>query len=132
MKEELAAGLGEGQITEFVEDNKVHAGEIFGETTLAAGAGFALQPIDQVDNGIEAASGRAADAGSRDGYGEMRLAGAGSPDQHGVALLGEKSASRQVADLRLVDWRAGKVEVVDVPGLRRGRLLASGNLAMVS
>ena len=49
----------------------------------------------------------------------MRLAGAGSPDQHGVALLGEKGAARQIADLRLVDWRASKVEVVDVFGQRQ-------------
>ena len=31
MKEQLAAGLSEGQIAEFVENNEVHAGEIFGE-----------------------------------------------------------------------------------------------------
>ena len=45
MREELAAGLGEGQIAEFVEDNKVHASEIFGEAVLAPGAGFALQGL---------------------------------------------------------------------------------------
>ena len=39
MKEELAAGLREGQVAELIEDNKIHAGEIFGEAALAAGAG---------------------------------------------------------------------------------------------
>jgi hypothetical protein len=29
----------------------------------------------------------------------MRLAGAGSADQHGVALLGEEGPARQIADL---------------------------------
>jgi hypothetical protein len=58
MEEQLAPGLREGQVAEFVEDNKVHAGEIFGEAALAAGAGFALQPVDKVDDGIEAATGR--------------------------------------------------------------------------
>jgi hypothetical protein len=77
MKEELAAGLGERQVSEFVEDNKVHAGEIFGEAALAASAGFTLQPVDQAGDGVEAATGGAADAGPGDGYGEMRLAGAG-------------------------------------------------------
>jgi hypothetical protein len=62
----------------------------------------------------------------------MRLAGAGSADQHGIALFGQKGAARQIADQRLIDRRAGEVEVPDVPGLRRGRLLASGSLAMVS
>src|SRR6202040_2064776 len=79
MKEQLAAGLSEGQIAEFVENDEVHAREIFGEPPLPAGAGFALQPIDEIDDGIEAAPGAAADAGPRNSYGQMRLAGAGSP-----------------------------------------------------
>ena len=49
----------------------------------------------------------------------MRLAGAGSADQHGVALLGDNAAARQIADLRLVDRRAGKIEIVDVLGQRQ-------------
>ena len=77
MKEQLTAGLSEGQIAEFVENDKVHAREIFGEPPLPAGAGFALQPIDEIDDGIEAAPGAAADAGPRDSYRQMRLAGAG-------------------------------------------------------
>ena len=36
MEEELAAGLGEGQIAEFIEDDEVHAGEVIGEPTLAS------------------------------------------------------------------------------------------------
>jgi hypothetical protein len=91
MKEPLAAGLSERQITEFVENDEVHAREIFGETPLPAGAGFGLQPIDEVDDGIEAASGAAADAGPRNRYGQMRLAGAGRgrdivPDTSGRTL----------------------------------------------
>ena len=132
MKEQLAASLSEGQVAELVENNEVHASEIFGEPPLPAGAGFALQPVDEVDDGEEAAPGAAANAGPRNRYGQMRLAGAGSADQHSVALFSEKDAARQIADQRLVDWCAGEVEIVDVPGLRRGRLLASGSLAMVS
>ena len=41
------------------------------------------------------------------------------PDQHGVALLGEKSAGRPVADQALVDRRAGEVELVNVLGQRQ-------------
>ena len=48
----------------------------------------------------------------------MRLAGAGSADQHSIALFGQKGAARQIADQRLVDRRAGEVEVVDVFGQR--------------
>src|SRR5438309_9733003 len=53
MKEQLAAGLREGQVAEFVENDEVHAREIFGEPPLPAGAGFALQPINEIDDGIE-------------------------------------------------------------------------------
>src|SRR6266852_8143643 len=119
MKEQLAAGLSEGQVAELVEHDKVHAGEIFGETALAGGTGLILQPIDEVDDGVEAAAGAAANAGPSDGYGKMALAGAGSADQHGVALLGEKGAAGQIADQGLVDRRAGKVEVVDILGQRQ-------------
>src|SRR5437879_7104599 len=109
MKEQLTAGLGEGQIAEFVENDEVHAREIFGEPPLPAGAGFALQPIDEIDDGIEAAPGAAADAGSRNSYGQMRLAGASSADQHGIALLSQKDAARQIAAQRIVDWCAAAV-----------------------
>ena len=116
-------GLGAGRI---------HAGEIFGEPSLPTGAGFALQPIDEIDHGVEAAPGATADAGPRNSYRQMQLAGAGSADQHGIALFSQKGAARQIAYQRLIDRRPGEVEVLDVPGLRRGRLLASGSLAMVS
>src|SRR6201993_4152203 len=112
MKEQLPAGLSEGQITEFVENDEVHAREILRQPPLPAGAGFALQPIDEVDDGIEAASGAAADAGPGNSYGQMRLAGAGSADEHSIALFGQKGAARQIADQCLIDRRAGEAEVV--------------------
>jgi hypothetical protein len=78
MKEQLAAGLGEGQVAEFVEHDKVEPGQVIGEATLSAGAGFPLQPVYEINDGVEAAARTAADAGPRDGYGQMRLAGAGA------------------------------------------------------
>src|SRR6201981_3565694 len=103
MKEQLATGLSKGQVAEFVKNDEVHAREIFGEPPLPAGAGFTLQPIDEIDDGIEAAPGAAADAAPRNSYGQMRLAGASSADQHGIALFSQKDAPRQIADQRLGD-----------------------------
>ena len=40
MEQQLPAGLGEGEIAEFVEDDEVEAGEIIGEASLPTGAGF--------------------------------------------------------------------------------------------
>ena len=75
MEQQLASGLGEGQVAELVEDDEVAPGQLIGEPALAAGAGFGLEPVDQVDDVEEAAPGAIADAGPRDGDGEMALAG---------------------------------------------------------
>ena len=56
-----------------------------------------------------------------------RFAGAGSADQHGVALFGDEGAARQIADQRLIDRRAGEVEVVDILGQRQ---LGDGQLIL--
>jgi hypothetical protein len=48
----------------------------------------------------------------------MRFAGAGSADQDGIALLGQKCPCCQTADQALVDRRFGKGEAVEIPGLR--------------
>jgi hypothetical protein len=92
------------EIAELIENNEVHAGEIFGEAVLSAGAGFVLQPIDEVDDRVEAASRAAADASARNGNSQMRLASSRAADQHGVALLKQKATARQVAD-EAPDWQ---------------------------
>ena len=71
MEQQLPAGLGEGQIAEFVENDEVHAGEIVGDAALAAGARFGLQPVDEVDRVEEASAQFGADAAARDGDCEM-------------------------------------------------------------
>ena len=77
MEEQLPAGLGERQVAEFVEDDEVEAGEIIGDAALAAGAPLGLELVDEIDGGEEATARSGADAASRDGDGQMRLAGAG-------------------------------------------------------
>jgi hypothetical protein len=44
VKPELASGLSERQIAEFIEDDEVHLGYVIGESSLAARLGF--EPID--------------------------------------------------------------------------------------
>ena len=39
VEQQLAAGLGERQIAEFVEDDEVHAGQMIGDAALPAGCG---------------------------------------------------------------------------------------------
>ena len=52
----MPAGLGEGEIAEFVQNDEVEAGEIIGESSLAAGAGLSLELIDEIDGCVEAPS----------------------------------------------------------------------------
>jgi hypothetical protein len=73
VEEQLAAGLGEGQVAELVEDDEVHAAEVIGDAALAAGAGFGLELVDEVDDVEEAAAGAAADAGAGDADGDVIL-----------------------------------------------------------
>ena len=73
MEQELPAGLGEGQVAEFVEDDEVEAAEIIGGSALPAGAGLGLKLVDQVDDVEEAAAGAAADAGADDRDGDVIL-----------------------------------------------------------
>ena len=75
MEGELAAGLGEGQIGEFVEDDEVQAGELICEPALAAIAGLGLEAIDEIDDVVEPAARtarRSEDTQRRDG--EIMLA----------------------------------------------------------
>ncbi len=116
VEEELPAGLCEGQVAELVEDDEVAADELLCGATLASGAEFGLKVVDQVDNVVAPASGALADAGARDGCGEMGLAGACAADQDDVALAFEKAACGELLDQRLVDRRGGEVEVGQLLG----------------
>ena len=127
MEQQLPAGLGEGEIAEFVEDDEVEAREIIGEPSLAASARLSLELIDEIDGGEEAPARSGSDAASRDGDGQMRLAGAGSPDQDDIALLGDEAAGGEVAHESLVDRRVLEREVVDVLGQRQ---LGDGELVL--
>jgi hypothetical protein len=109
MEQQLPAGLGEGQIAQFVEDDEVEANEIIGQPSLTAGAGLAFQPVDQIDDGVEPATPAAADAGPGDGDGEMTLAGAGrsSVILPGVRPLKSESGIRFIrAAVRQWRWWA--------------------------
>ena len=74
MEQQLTAGLGEGEIAEFIEDDEVEACEVVGDAARASGAAFGLELVDEVDGCEEATARSGADAASCDGDGQMRLA----------------------------------------------------------
>ena len=117
MEEKLATGWSERQVAELVEDDEVHAAEIIGDAALAPGARLGLELVDEIDGGEKAPPPSGADAASRNGHQHcVRLAGAGSADEHGVALLGDEAAAWEVANEGLVDRRVLEGEVVEILG----------------
>src|SRR5690554_3489076 len=87
MEQELSAGLSEGQITQFIQDDEVEAHQMFGQPSSATGAGLRFQLVDQVHDVEEAAPSSIADNCTSDCNGDVGLAGACPADQHHVALV---------------------------------------------
>src|SRR5260370_28325758 len=69
-----------------------------------------------MNGGEEAASRTRANAATRDGNRQMRLACAGSANQHDIALLRDESAAGEIANEILIDWGVREREGVDVFG----------------
>ena len=126
MEQQLPAGLGEGQIAEFVEDDEVEAGEIVGEASLAAGAAFGLEPIDEIDGGEEAAARPGADAASRDGDRRCVLPVPVPPTSTTLrcwAMKAPPARSRTRASLIGVSLNAKSVDVLGQRQLGDGELV---------
>lgn len=52
----MPAGLGKGQIAEFIEHDEVEPGEVVGDAALLAAAVLGLEPLDEIDDVEEAAT----------------------------------------------------------------------------
>lgn len=114
MEQQLAAGLREGEIAEFVEDQEVEAAEQVCRAPLSVGAGFGIELVHQVHDIEEAPPFAASDAGPCDAHGKVGFAGPGATDEHDIALLFEELTGGQIAHQRLVDRRFLEAELVDL------------------
>ena len=61
VEQQLAAGLAERQIAEFVDDDEIVAQQLLGQPAAAAGGLLLLELIDQIDQVEEASPGAGAD-----------------------------------------------------------------------
>ena len=77
VEQELAAGLGKREVTEFVQDDEVHPSQMLSYPALPPIAGLGLEPVDEVDHVVEPAACARSDTASGNGDGEVALAGAG-------------------------------------------------------
>jgi hypothetical protein len=102
---------------------------MLGEPALSSIAGLGLEPVDEIDDVVEAAAGTITDAASGDSDGQMALAGTGAADQNDIALLGDEAAAGEIIDEGLVDRRGTELEVIDILGegkLGDGELVLDG------
>ncbi|MET3583891.1 hypothetical protein ABID19_006957 [Mesorhizobium robiniae] len=127
MEEQLPAGLGEGKIAEFIEDDEVEPGKVIGNAALPAGTGLGLEPVDRSTT-LKKRPRAPLRMGDGNGDRQMRLAGACPADQEDIALMGDEGAGGEIADQALVDRRAGKIEVLDILGQRK---LGDGELVLM-
>jgi hypothetical protein len=124
VEQQLSAGLGERQIAEFIENDEVETREIIREASLASSARLRLKPVDEIDGGEEAAARSGADAASRDGDRQMRLARAGSTDEDDIAPTGDEVPPARSRT---------RTSLMGVPAnTKSSTSLANGNLAMAS
>src|SRR5262249_19760466 len=129
VEQELTAGLGEGQVAEFVEDYEVAGNQLVGDAPRPPGAGLGLELVDEVDDVEEAAAPAAADAGPGDRHAQMGLAGAGPADQHDAALPIDDGTTGERSNQGLVDRGAAEVELGELLGQRQpggGELVLDG------
>jgi hypothetical protein len=76
---------------------------MLGEPALSSVAGLGLEPVDEIDDVVEAAAGTIADTASGDSDGQMGLAGTGAADQNDIALLGDEAAAGEIIGKRFAD-----------------------------
>ena len=82
MEQKLAAGLGEGQIAQLVQDQEVGAGDQICRSSLPFCTGFGIQLVHQIDAIEEPPATAVSDAGAGNTDGEVGFAGSGAADQH--------------------------------------------------
>ncbi|MGY4502591.1 hypothetical protein ACVWYH_006548 [Bradyrhizobium sp. GM24.11] len=92
VEEKLSTGLDEGKITEVVQDDELHPGQMLGEASLSSVASLGLEAIDEIDDVVEAAAGTSPDATSGDGNGQMGFTA--RPDPLSVFGQTEKTSVR--------------------------------------
>ena len=128
VEEQLAAGLGEGQVAKLVEDDEVEAGQMIGDTALTTSARLRLELVHEIDNVKEATSRTAADASAgRKAIAVWVLPVPVPPMSTTPALLLDEAPGGEVAHQRLID--VGGVEVLDILGEREfgnGELVLDG------
>ena len=114
MEQQLATGLAERQIAEFVDDDEIMAQQLLCQPAAAAGGLLLLELIDQIDQVEEASPGATADDCGGDGDAQMGFAGAGTADEDGIALGIQERTGGAFTNQSGIDGGVGEGEFVQV------------------
>jgi len=114
LEKELGADLGEGDVAEFVEDDRVAAFEL-GEEALGGPLLAGLDQLaDELRDGEEPDLSALSTGRERESGGQVRLAGSAVADDEDVLVLGDVLAAHEFADESLLDGRlAGELERIE-------------------
>jgi hypothetical protein len=114
VEKQLAAGLGEGQVTEFIDDHEVDAVELVAETAGAACRELGVETVHKVDGAEEADAPAVVDGVHTDGDRQMRFSRTSSANEYGVAGLVHEIAIMEAARQGFVDRGGVEVELSEM------------------
>ena len=114
VEQQLAAGLAERQIAEFIDDDEIVAQQRLGQPAAAPGGLLLFELVGQIDEVEEPASGTGADHRRGETDAQIRLPSTGAADKDRIAPGVQECAGGKFAHQALIDRRVGKDELVEV------------------
>ena len=120
VEEQRSVGAAERQIAKLIEDDEVGVSKARRDLPRLSLNFLLFEGVDEFDRGEEPDSfAMMFDRLDADRSREVRLACAGTADEHGVVRVLQELAAVKLADERLVDFAAGKVEAGEVAVVRK-------------
>lgn len=116
VEQQRATVLGERQVTELVEHDRILIEQARREAPGAPLTLLGIELVDEIDHAVEASALALHDRSARECRGEMRFAGARAADEDDVAGAGQVIPGVELADLALAHERLAEVEAVEVTG----------------
>jgi hypothetical protein len=121
LEEQFGSGLGEGNISEFIDDQEMESLELFMQSLQSFFLPALYELRDQVRGCVEVNVSALGTSGKRQGTDQMRFTGSGVSDDQHVFPFVEILSSQELPNQRLID-RGLSVEVIGIDGFNHGEI----------